>query len=52
MDTRRLMGLAGLHLFWEVGVGVGGAVLVIIVLSSFLSIRRVLVLEPAMVFRG
>ena len=33
-------------------VGVGGSVLVIIMLTALISIRRVLVLEPAVVFRG
>ena len=33
-------------------VGVGGAVLLIVLLASLLSIRRALVLEPAIVFRG
>ena len=32
-------------------IGTGVAVLVIVLLSSLLSIRRVLVLEPAVVFR-
>jgi hypothetical protein len=32
--------------------GAGAAVFVIVILSSLLSIRRVLVLEPAVVFRG
>jgi putative ABC transport system permease protein len=32
--------------------GVGVAVMLIIVLTSLLSIRKVLVLEPAVVFRG
>jgi hypothetical protein len=32
--------------------GVGVAVLALVALSSLLSIRRVLVLEPAVVFRG
>jgi putative ABC transport system permease protein len=36
---------------WQVFFGTGGAVLVIVLLSSLLSIRRVLKLEPAMVFR-
>src|SRR5437762_3003611 len=43
--------LAGLHIYWQVMAGVGVAVLVIVVLASLLSIRRVLVLEPAIVFR-
>ena len=37
---------------WQILVGTGGAVLLIIVLASLLSIRRVFVLEPAVVFRG
>jgi putative ABC transport system permease protein len=37
---------------WQVLALTGGAVLVIVFLSSLLSIRRVLVLEPAMVFQA
>jgi len=37
---------------WPILVGVGVAVLVIILLASLVSIRRVLVLEPAIVFKG
>ena len=37
---------------WEVFVGVALAVAAISVLSSLLSMRRVLVLEPAVVFQG
>lgn len=44
--------LAGLYLFWQVMAGVGVAVLVIVLASSLISIRKVLVLEPAVVFRG
>ncbi len=51
-STRHLTHLAGLHLFWQVMVGTGVAVVVIVILASLLSIRRVLVLEPAVVFRG
>jgi putative ABC transport system permease protein len=43
--------LAGLHMTWQSAVGVGAAVLLIIVLTALMSIRRVLVLEPAVVFR-
>jgi putative ABC transport system permease protein len=50
--TGRMTHLAGLYLFWQVMLGVGVAVLLIVVLASLLSIRRVLVLEPAVVFRG
>jgi putative ABC transport system permease protein len=42
----------GIVLMWQAGVGTGLTVLVIIVLASLLSLRRVLVLEPAVVFRG
>src|SRR5262245_8786073 len=51
-STSHITHLAGLHVYWQVMAGVGGAVLVIVALSSLLSIRRVLVLEPAIVFRG
>jgi putative ABC transport system permease protein len=44
--------LRGLFVPWQVLVGTGAAVLLIVVLASLLSIRRVLVLEPAVVFRG
>jgi putative ABC transport system permease protein len=44
--------LAGLHMIWQVMAGTGAAVLLIVVLASLVSIRKVLVLEPAIVFRG
>src|SRR5262245_59735058 len=44
--------LRGFFLPWPVLAGTGIAVLLIVVLSSLISIRRVLVLEPAVVFRG
>jgi putative ABC transport system permease protein len=50
--TNKITHLAGLHLYWQAMAGVGGAVLLIVMLASLLSIRRVLVLEPAVVFRG
>ncbi len=37
---------------WQILAITGGAVVVIGILSSFLSVRRVMVLEPAIVFRG
>jgi putative ABC transport system permease protein len=37
---------------WQILALTGGAVVLIMILSSLLSIRRVLVLEPAIVFRG
>jgi putative ABC transport system permease protein len=44
--------LLAFFLPWQVLLGTGAAVLVIALLSSLLSIRRVLVLEPAAVFQG
>jgi putative ABC transport system permease protein len=52
MQTNQITHLAGLHLNWQAVAGVGGAVLVIVSLASLLSMRRVLYLEPAIVFRG
>ncbi len=47
---------AGSHLAfympWQILVGTGVAIGVIVLLSSLVSIRKVLVLEPAVVFRG
>jgi putative ABC transport system permease protein len=51
-STGHLTHLAGLHLLWQVMAGTGAAVVLIVLLASLLSIRRVLVLEPALVFRG
>jgi putative ABC transport system permease protein len=49
---RNNIDLRGFYLPWQVAGGTGIAVLVIIVVASLMSIRRVLVLEPAEVFRG
>lgn len=49
--TRNVMALKGFHMYWQVMVGSGVAVLLIVILASLLSIRRVLILEPAEVFR-
>jgi putative ABC transport system permease protein len=51
-STAHITYLEGLHLYGEVMLGTGVAVLLIVILASLLSIRRVLVLEPAVVFRG
>ena len=51
-STSHMTHLAGLHLSWQVMVGSGAAVVLIVLLASLISIRRVLVLEPALVFRG
>jgi putative ABC transport system permease protein len=42
----------GIVLLWQVMAGSGAVVLFIVLISSLLSIRKVLVLEPAIVFRG
>ena len=52
MVTNQRTQLAGLNMIWQVMAGTGVAVAVIIVLASMVSIRKVLVLEPAIVFRG
>lgn len=44
--------LRGLHLLKEVALGTALTVVVIVLLASVMSLRRVLVLEPAVVFRG
>jgi putative ABC transport system permease protein len=49
---RAAVSLRGFSLPWEVMLGTAAAVLLIIVLASFASIRRVLVVDPAIVFRG
>ncbi len=51
-STASIPPLAGIHMSWQTMAGVGGAVLTIVLLASVLSLRRVLVLEPAIVFRG
>jgi putative ABC transport system permease protein len=50
--TSRVTALAGLGMFPAVMIGVGAAVLFIVLLASVVSSRRVLLLEPAVVFRG
>jgi len=42
----------GLVLMWQNVIGTGVAIFFVIVLASLISIRRVLVVEPAAVFRG
>jgi putative ABC transport system permease protein len=51
-STSQITYLAGLHMYWQAVAGVGLAVLLIVSLASVLSLRRVLYLEPAIVFRG
>ena len=50
--TKNVTHLAGFFMPWQVAVGSAGAVSLIVVLASLVSIRRVVVLEPAIVFRG
>lgn len=50
--TNQITHLAGLHLTWLAAGMVGVAVMLIILITSIVSLRKVLVLEPAVVFRG
>jgi putative ABC transport system permease protein len=50
--TKDSLDLRGFYLAPQVMAGVGVTVLVIVALASIISIRRVAVLEPAVVFRG
>lgn len=51
VTERLLPDLRGIHLPWEIALAAAGLVVVIIGLASAASLRRVLVLEPAVVFR-
>jgi putative ABC transport system permease protein len=44
--------MRGIVLMWQAAVGTGAVIFAIVALASLLSLRRVLVLEPAAVFRG
>ena len=50
--TKNMVHLQGFFLPWQVMAGTAAAVLLIVGLASLVSIRRVVVLEPAIVFRG
>ena len=50
--TNRITHLAGIHMPWLVALLVGMAVILIVLITSVVSLRKVLVLEPAVVFRG
>ncbi len=50
-STKDVLALKGFHMYSEVMAGTAVAVFFIVILASLLSIRRVLVLEPAVVFR-
>lgn len=51
-STKNILDLRGFLLLWQTAAGTGVAVFFIVILASLLSIRKVLVLEPAIVFRG
>ncbi|MGD9645510.1 MAG: ABC transporter permease [Pirellulales bacterium] len=51
-STKNIAHLTGFYLPWQVALGTASAVALIVVLASLVSVRRVLVLEPAIVFRG
>jgi putative ABC transport system permease protein len=50
--TERRGATRGIVLLWQVLTGTAGVDLCIVLIASVLSIRKVLVLEPAIVFRG
>jgi putative ABC transport system permease protein len=50
--SRQKVELEGIYLYRQVALLVAGCVTVICILASLLSARKVLVLEPAIVFRG
>jgi putative ABC transport system permease protein len=52
ITTGSITHLAGLHMTWVALLGTGAAVIVIVLATSVFSARRVLTLEPAVVFRG
>jgi putative ABC transport system permease protein len=52
ITTGNITHLAGLHMTWLALFGTGAAVIVIVIATSIISARRVLTLEPAVVFRG
>jgi len=52
ITSRISINLRGFGLLWQVAAGTAGAVLVIIVIASFASIRKVMVVDPAIVVRG
>jgi len=50
--TKSISPLRGFALLWPIAAGTAVAVVVIVLLTAVVSLRRVLVLEPAAVFRG
>ena len=52
ITARFLPDLRGIAIPWQIALGAAAVVVVIITLASLASLRRVLLLEPAIVFRG
>jgi putative ABC transport system permease protein len=52
ITSRVSIDLRGFELPWQVALGTACAVVVIIVIASFASLRKVMVVDPAIVFRG
>jgi putative ABC transport system permease protein len=52
ITSRISINLRGFELPWQAAAGTACAILVIIVIASFASIRKVMVVDPAIVFRG
>ena len=50
--TLRNIATRGLILMWQTVALTGGCILLVVIIASLLSIRRVVLLEPAAVFRG
>mgnify|MGYP001074856242 CR=1 FL=1 len=46
------IGVIAFFVLWQIAAGTGATVVLIVTMASLMSIRRVLVLEPAVVFRG
>jgi putative ABC transport system permease protein len=44
--------MRGFEMPWEVMVGTAGAILLVIIVASLASVRKVMVVDPAIVFRG
>jgi putative ABC transport system permease protein len=42
----------GFYLPWQIALGVAGVAMTIMLLTAVFSLRRVLVVDPALVFRG
>jgi putative ABC transport system permease protein len=52
VTSRVSINLRGFELPWQVAAGTAGAVFIIIIIASLASVRKVMVVDPAIVFRG